>query len=128
VSLTLPDGGYDMTVDAQWLRAALAELLSQALRCARREVSVELSGSSDITELRIRDDGPVTREDGSPATPTSGLRERPRRDSGFSLFLANEVVRAHGGELTWCILEPLGLCAVSEFPSRCHASPEGEDG
>jgi signal transduction histidine kinase len=104
----LPQAACTVMVDAPWLQVALAELLSQALRSARKQVSIELSVEAGVVRVVITDDGSVLRNEESPGASAMGYR----RDGGFPHTLASEVIRAHGGDLQWQVLSPQGLSAI----------------
>lgn len=111
LELILPDQPCTVTLDAAWVQAALMEVVAQALRSARRVVTVELEGCPGSARIAVCDDGPST------ATPPSHRFEprADRRDAGLSVPLASEIARAHGGELVLEPVEPNGMRTVMTF-------------
>lgn len=105
IDKALPASPCTVMVDAPWLSVALGELVAQALRCARKSVRIELTREAAVVRICITDDGPV-RSDAPEGQAAA------RRDGGFPHTLATEVVRAHGGELTWQVLSPQGTAAI----------------
>ncbi len=84
-----------VALDTPWVHFAIAELVSNAIRFARSNVSVRTEVSTDEVSLTICDDGP-----GLPVAPPQRF-ERPseKRGVGLSLSLARDVVAAHRGRL-----------------------------
>ena len=82
--------------DCAWLKAAVAELVSNAIRHARRAVTVTLRRRGAELVLRICDDGPGF------STPLEWRFASPSRRQGLalSLSLVRDVARAHGGQFT----------------------------
>ena len=85
--------------DPSLLREALANLLDNARRHARTQVTVQLFRSEGHVHIRVEDDGP-----GVPAGADELVFERfatldGRGGSGLGLPIARAAVRAHGGEL-----------------------------
>jgi signal transduction histidine kinase len=85
-----------LRVDANWLGAAVAEVIAAALRSARRSILVELQESAESARIIVCDDGV--------ATNAPRLRRfepsEDRRDTGLGFPMIKEVLDAHGGELS----------------------------
>jgi signal transduction histidine kinase len=91
--------------DAGQLERVVGNLLDNAVRHARRRVSVTLADDGDHAVLTVADDGP-----GIPAAAREAVFERFTRlddarsadggGAGLGLAIAREVVVRHGGSLT----------------------------
>jgi two-component system sensor histidine kinase/response regulator len=104
LTLALPDGALEISVDPERLRQVLDNLLSNAIKYAgqsRIEVCVESAIRS--ASVIVRDHGP-----GIPAADIPHLFERFRRvegnqastGHGLGLYIASAVARLHGGGLS----------------------------
>jgi FixJ family two-component response regulator len=78
------------------LTVALSELVSSAIRCARRAVEVLVETSGSMLVVRVSDDRTVAM-DAPPAARFVALEDR--RDAALGWPLVCDVARAHGGEL-----------------------------
>ena len=99
VKVNLPDQPCLCEADGGWLSVALSELVSQAIRCARREVEVTVEAGAALA-IRVSDDRTVVME----ASSDRFVPLEDRRDAALGWPLVCDVVRAHGGNLT---TEPL---------------------
>ncbi len=99
-------------------------LLDNACKWAETAVTVSAKRGDGIT-IVIEDDGP-----GAPAAFVHRLGERGLRldeempGSGFGLAIANDIVRAYGGTLTFANIEPHGFRAAICFPAKASGRPE----
>lgn len=82
-------------IDAGWAQVALFEVVTQAIRSARKQVIVELARVDNACLVRVWDDGMATRS----ATSLRFEPQTDRRDSGLAMPLALDIARAHGGDL-----------------------------
>jgi signal transduction histidine kinase len=96
LELTLSAQPCSAHVDANWLGAALGELFSQAIRCARRSVLIQVTTEEPYICVSVFDDRSTQVE--VPATRFLPLRDR--RDCALGWPLAHDVAQAHGGFLT----------------------------
>lgn len=104
-------GDLDLTVDAprpvaveadpDGLADALANLLDNARRHARRSVSVRVGSAGGLALVTVRDDGPGL----DPAQAERAFERFSSLDghggTGLGLPIAREIARAHGGDLTY---------------------------
>lgn len=98
LELDLPEGTL-ASVDPERIREALWELVAQSRRQAASAVRIALDERSDITELRLEDDG-RSFEGAQRRHAFDRLYEPPdRRGTGLGLSIARDLVRAHGGEI-----------------------------
>jgi signal transduction histidine kinase len=90
------DAPGTMLGDCAWLRIAVAELVSNAIRHARRAVTVTLRRGEDELVLTVRDDGPGF------AAPIEWRFNSSQRRQGLalSLSLVRDVARAHRGQFS----------------------------
>ncbi|MBI5106560.1 MAG: HAMP domain-containing histidine kinase [Solirubrobacterales bacterium] len=103
--------------DPEVVRRALAPLVDNARRHARRRVSLELSVATGIVRLAVRDDGPGLDMALGERAFDPGVRgsEVPGDGSGLGLPLARRLARSCGGEVRW---EPgPGGCFLLELPA-----------
>jgi signal transduction histidine kinase len=100
-----PEAPVYVRADVELLRAALSELISNALRFARQRVHVSLAADGDKhsgerVAVVIHDDGPGFSAEFIAQLDPPGLRPRAgQRGSGLSLAGALAVAALHGGAL-----------------------------
>jgi signal transduction histidine kinase len=83
-------------VDSNWLAAALQEVFSQSIRCARSQVQISVQCEGSSVRITARDDRTA-----NPELPEARfLPLRDRRDCALGWPLARDVAAAHGGEIT----------------------------
>lgn len=103
-----------LRVDANWLGAAVAEIIGAALRAARRSILVEVQESAEQARIIVCDDGVTT------ISPRLRRFEPSddRRDTGLGFPMVKEVVDAHGGELSIRGGESGGLLVIISLPKH----------
>jgi signal transduction histidine kinase len=107
--------------DPEALRRVVVNLLDNAVRYARSQVSVDIAVNGNGTaELVIRDDGPGIPEDERERVfdrfyRTHESRSRDTGGTGLGLPIVRDVVRAHGGTVSLADNHP-GLRATVIFP------------
>lgn len=93
-----------ISADATRLRQVLENLVSNAVRYTpagqRVDVDIEALDRGARAAVRVRDRGPGIPPELLPMIFRPFERERRSGGLGLGLFLAHEIVRAHGGELT----------------------------
>jgi signal transduction histidine kinase len=94
--LTLPEEPCFVDVDSGWWAMAIGELVSQAIRCARREVEVLVQPRAGVVTLQVRDDRVAIVD--APAERFVSLKDR--RDAALGWPLIFDVARAHRAQLT----------------------------
>jgi len=97
VGLTVPSEPCPAEVDGGWLTIALGELVSQAIRCARRAVTVTVEPAAESVRIVVGDDRVVVTES-PPAARFVSLSDR--RDAALGWPLVCDVARAHRADLT----------------------------
>lgn len=95
LNLRVPDEPIACEADSGWLTVALAELVSQAIRSARKEVAVALEPSDGAVFVRVTDDRTVAGD--APTERFVALADR--RDAALGWPLVFDVAQAHGGGL-----------------------------
>jgi len=95
VEYTSGDSPCMLNADASWLRAALAEIVSNAIRFARSRVVIETREMETEVQIVVSDDGPGF---SGPIEPRFE-RASTRRGLGLSLPIVQDVVLAHGGRI-----------------------------
>jgi signal transduction histidine kinase len=83
------------SVDVPWLRAALGEIVSNAIRFARTRVAIDAQERETEVRIVVSDDGPGF---SGPVSPRFS-RSTVRRGLGLSLPIVLDVVHAHGGQV-----------------------------
>ena len=107
--------------DPEALRRVVVNLLDNAVRYARSQVSVDIAVNGNGTaELVIRDDGPGIPEDERERVfdrfyRTHESRSRDTGGTGLGLPIVRDVVRAHGGTVSLADNHP-GLRATVILP------------
>ena len=107
--------------DPEALRRVVVNLLDNAVRYARSEVTVDIAVNGNGTaELVIRDDGPGIPEDERERVfdrfyRTHESRSRDTGGTGLGLPIVRDVVRAHGGTVSLADNHP-GLRATVFLP------------
>lgn len=98
VHTSLPAEPLVAEVDVERFGQVLTNLLSNAIRFAKKDVWVELRGDDRNVELRVFDDGP-----GIPTDALARIFERfsrqdaPKSGTGLGLAIVHGIVTAHGG-------------------------------
>lgn len=95
VKTSFPDLPVLADIDASWLGLALAELVSQAIRCARRHVEVRVAVVGDHIEVHVEDDRIAL----IPPPEQRFVTLEDRRDAALGWPLVCDVARAHAGTL-----------------------------
>lgn len=109
VTLALPEQPAMAPVDGSWLQLALSELVSQAIRCARKQVEVLLEAVREGVRVVVTDDRIATTE----LTASRFVPLKDRRDAALGWPLICDVAAAHGAELQTEVLPGEGATAVS---------------
>lgn len=100
VKTSLPAEPCVAEVDASWLSLALGELVSQAIRCARRHVEVSVKPEGGAVVIAVEDDRTAVMD-------TSAARfvsVADRRDAALGWPLVCDVAKAHGAALAHDVL------------------------
>jgi signal transduction histidine kinase len=95
LELAIPAEPCIADFDSGWLTVAIGELVSQAIRCARRQVSVVLDATATSVRVSVSDDRTVVND--TPAARFVSLEDR--RDSSLGWPLVCDVANAHDAEL-----------------------------
>jgi two-component system sensor histidine kinase RstB len=91
--------------DQRQFQRAVENLLRNAVRYARSEVSLELSDEGDQVKVTVQDDGPGIPEEQrdkvlQPFTRLDKDRSRQNGGAGLGLAIVNRIVNGHGGSVT----------------------------
>lgn len=104
--------------DPAYLRQALVNLLTNAVKYGRPPVQVAVDRAGGTVRIRVRDEGP-----GVPPEFVPHLFDRFTRaegttvpGTGLGLFIVDKLVRANGGVVRYEANRPTGSCFVIEFP------------
>lgn len=123
LQLTLADTPPAM-LDVARVQLMLKNLVSNALRFSAPEdgpVELAVTGDGTTIEFRVRDHGPGIPPDqraglGEPFYRPDASRTRDTGGTGLGLFLARQVARAHGGELSLEDVAGRGALFVVRLP------------
>jgi signal transduction histidine kinase len=99
----IDDSDLAVGVDDAVLERVLAPLVDNALRYARENISVRVTGSSRTVEINIADDGSGIPDAALPHLFEPGWRAEPHGEhdgAGLGLALAHRLAVAAGGSLT----------------------------
>ncbi len=83
--------------DAQLLRAAISELVDNAVRFAKTRATVELDGPTGT--VSVRNDGPEVEAAALLALSGTRAPAADRAGLGIGLWIAGRIVAAHGGSI-----------------------------
>jgi signal transduction histidine kinase len=120
-------------VEGQWDPERIASLLSRLVRSAIqqgvpwRTIGVSLSDLTDFVALEVTSDGPPLGDDatGGPfrpfavGRPLGDVGADGRGSLGLDLYLAREVVRAHGGSIE-ARSHDGRVTVIARLPRSCH--------
>jgi signal transduction histidine kinase len=96
VEVTASEHPCIVVVEVPWVRAAIAEIVCNAIRFARATVSVDTRLVDREASVTVLDDGPGF----AGPVPRRFEPPFPRAGLGLSLPLVNDVVRAHAARLS----------------------------
>ena len=105
ITVAVPTGPIDATVDARLLRVVIDQLLDNAAKHTppRTRVNVELTANHDWLRIAVDDDGPGIAPDALPHLFDRFYRDDAARTrqggAGLGLSVAAAIVRAHGGSI-----------------------------
>lgn len=119
VDFTLSGSGEGMW-DPSRLEQVVSNLVGNALERAPAGAAVEVraAGAADTLALTVRNEGPVIPGE-MLATLFDPYRRGDRRGSiGLGLFIANEIVRAHGGDISVTSDHADGTCFTVRLPRQ----------
>jgi len=127
VTLALPARAA-VTADPVRVRQALTNLVSNAAKFTPpgAHIAIELSGSDEMVELSVSDDGP-----GIPPGREHELFDKFSRlgakvtGTGIGLYLSRAIARAHGGDLVM-VPQPVGCRFTLRLPGPAASRPFGE--
>jgi signal transduction histidine kinase len=111
-------------LDAARIQLMLKNLVGNALRYAPDgPVELTITGHDGQVRFRVRDYGPGIPPDqrahvGEPFYRSDASRARETGGTGLGLYLARQVARAHGGDLTLEASEGAGALFVVTMPAR----------
>jgi len=100
VHTSIPTEPLIAEVDIERFGQVLTNLLSNAIRFAKKDVWVELRADEQVVQVRVTDDGP-----GVPADALARIFERfsrqdaPKSGTGLGLAIVHGIVTAHGGSV-----------------------------
>lgn len=112
-----------VAVDAQDLQELVGNLLDNAAKWARTQVSIEATQSAGAVLLRIEDDGPGIPVPEREQVLGRGLRLDERQPgSGLGLAIVKDLAELYGLEITLDAASLGGLRVELRFPGRTVAS------
>lgn len=93
--------------DPEYLKRAVSNLVSNALRASKKSVEVEIERNESSVFLRVSDDGDGIRPEELTALLHGRIQSKNADRPGFGLPSANHIARLHGGRLVYRA-SPLG--------------------
>ena len=111
-----------LDIDVALIRIALSNLIDNALKYAPKSpIAVDLAVSPEQISIRVCDHGPgIPPDDAATIFERYRRVERPGRrqpGTGLGLYIAREIARAHGGNLTLRPNQPHGCCFELSLPT-----------
>lgn len=121
VEVTAPADIPAAAGEPELLRRAIAPLVANARRHARRRVTIEISADAGRVRLAVRDDGPGLDPDLGERAFEPGVRASSdaSEGAGLGLPLARRLARSCGGDIV--LGEGPGGCFVLELPAAGRA-------
>jgi signal transduction histidine kinase len=106
-----------ITGDREQLARMLSNLVDNAVRHARRQVTISVVAGTSSVEVKVGDDGPgIARADREavfdPFVRLDGHRDRHQGGAGLGLAIVRQVVLAHHGTIRVTDNEPGALFVV----------------
>lgn len=89
----------EIRADPLRLREVLTNLIANALRHARKDVSVSAARRDDSWRIEVRDDGPGIPSDLLPRVFERFVKGGDSKGTGLGLSIARDLVVAHGGDI-----------------------------
>ncbi|MGL4808733.1 MAG: ATP-binding protein, partial [Giesbergeria sp.] len=94
------EAGLSIRMDAQDIEEVLGNLLDNALKWCRREISLTVRQSGDGLDLVIEDDGPGIAESDRDEAMRSGKRlDTSKPGTGLGLAIASDILRSYDASL-----------------------------
>jgi signal transduction histidine kinase len=120
IALHAPDGDVVFAGETEDFEEIAGNLLENAMKWARREVSVSLSGSGSAgsASLSIEDDGPGIPAERADEALKRGMRlDETKPGSGLGLAIVSDLVEEYGGSLELGRSKLGGLKVVVRLPA-----------
>lgn len=117
------------SIDAEAVAEILANLLDNARRHARSAVRLSVVADGDFVKLKVSDDGPGIPDDQIDAAFDRFVSLDDKGGSGLGLPIAQELARAHGGEVSYqdkAFVVTLPF-TEAEPPTRSGADPQAAE-
>ena len=121
IEVVTPDRPIMVEADAPRLRQVVTNVLDNAIKNSPLEAAVTVTVSGgDTAEVAVRDRGPGIAPDDRQRVFEKYARGRLRltRGSGLGLYLAREIVSAHGGEIWVGDTDGEGATVVFTLPTQ----------
>jgi len=120
-----------VAAERRYFRRAMQNLISNALKYARSEVSLRVEGSPEVTLIAVEDDGPGVPEDQrqrifEPFARVDDSRSRESGGVGLGLAIVKRIVELHQGSVRVESSEHGGARFVVGWPRRGLASTRGD--
>lgn len=102
VSHKIPESSVLFPHDPEYLKRAVANLVSNALRASRKSVEVEIEKKGASVSVRVSDDGDGIQPEELTLLLHGRMQSQNNADRpGFGLPSANHIARLHGGRLIY---------------------------
>jgi len=128
IALEVEAGAEGLCADPRGLERALGNLVRNAARHARTQVTIRVSRGAEGTVVAVLDDGPGVPEDQrervlEPFSRLDGSRSRSTGGAGLGLAIARRIVDAHGGTLRVTDAPGGGACFETSWPDTGRDIP-----
>lgn len=108
-----------MPQDRDDLLELLGNLLDNACKYARRDVSLTIEEQTDGWRIRVEDDGPGVSEEWIDTIPRRGVRhDESVAGTGLGLAISKDICDSYGGELSFSNRRGGGLAVVARLPAE----------
>ena len=106
LQLAVPEGSPAVHVDSGHLKQVLSNVVSNAAKYGAAPYRIEVVSDPDAVVLRVVDRGAGVPADFAPHlferySRSDAARTGPQAGTGLGLFIARELLRANGGEITY---------------------------
>jgi two-component system CheB/CheR fusion protein len=134
IDVTLPDSPVMIEGDAHRLEQVLLNLLTNAITHApgTERIGVRVVTEEDAALIEVEDAGPGIAEEDLPRVFTRFFQSGPSRSArsglGLGLYIAQEIVSAHGGTITARSTVGEGTTFTVRLPALTEAEVRRRDG
>ena len=109
--------GFQVMLDTTFAHRMIDNVVSNALRFARRKIILEANWENDFLSIRVRDDGPGFSEEALQSATKPFYKENTENDHfGLGLSICNSLCQKQGGKLLLSNLD--GACVEMQIKAE----------